>query len=104
MRATWLVVPAGSTRIGSPGRMVPPTMRPENPRKSRLGRFTHCTGMRNGSVAVSSSTSTVSRKPSSVGPWYQPVWALGSTTLSPFSADIGMNVRSWMPSCFANAR
>ena len=28
--------------------MRPPTMVPEKPRKSRLGRFTHCTGMRNG--------------------------------------------------------
>jgi hypothetical protein len=32
----------------SPGCTVPPTIAPEKPRKSRSGRFTHCTGMRNG--------------------------------------------------------
>ena len=48
IRSTVLVVPAGRTRIGSPGWIEPPTMRPEKPRKSRSGRLTHCTGMRNG--------------------------------------------------------
>ena len=32
----------------SPGRTAPPTTRPEKPRKSRSGRLTHCTGIRNG--------------------------------------------------------
>ena len=37
MRSTVLVVPDGRTRIGSPRRIVPPTIRPEKPRKSRFG-------------------------------------------------------------------
>ena len=102
IRATDDVVPAGRTRTGSPGRIVPLTMRPEKPRKSRLGRLTHCTGRRKGRVAVSSSTWTVSRKPSSVGPWYQCMCELGATTLSPLSADTGMNVTSVRPMLSAN--
>jgi hypothetical protein len=79
-------------------------MRPEKPRKSRFGRFTHCTGIRNDCSARSSSTGTVSRKPSSVGPWYHGVFALGTTMLSPFSADSGMNVTSSRPMRRAKSR
>ncbi len=61
MRATVLSLPEGSTRRRSPVRTDPPTMRPEKPRKSRFGRFTHCTGMRNGPFGRSSAISTVSR-------------------------------------------
>ena len=61
MRATSLSLPDGRTRTRSPGRTEPPTMRPEKPRKFGSGRFTHCTGMRNGAFRSASSTSTVSR-------------------------------------------
>ena len=104
IRSTVLVVPDGSTRMASPGRTVPPTIRPEKPRKSRFGRFTHWTGMRNAPSASSSSTGTVSRYPSSVGPWYQGVCSLGAMMLSPFSADSGMKVTSSSPTRAANSR
>src|SRR3546814_6476549 len=35
-----LVLPDGRTRMASPGFTVPEPIKPENPRKSRLGRFT----------------------------------------------------------------
>ena len=40
----------------------------------------------------------------SVGPSYHGVFGLGSTMLSPRSADIGMQVISAMPSSAAKAR
>ena len=46
---TLLTTPDGVMRTVSPGLTDPLAMRPENPRKSRLGRFTHCTGMVKGS-------------------------------------------------------
>jgi hypothetical protein len=60
-RATLLSRPDGSTRTFSPGRIVPLTIVPAKPRKSRLGRLTHCTGRRNAAWRISSSISTVSR-------------------------------------------
>ena len=48
-RATSAFTPEGMIFTASPGRTVPRAMRPAKPRKSRFGRFTHCTGMRNGS-------------------------------------------------------
>ena len=97
IRSTVLSVPAGTTRTRSPGRTVPPTIWPEKPRKSRSGRFTHCTGMRKLPCCSSSSISTVSRWPMSVGPLYQGVFSLGSVMLSPRSADIGMQTMSSRP-------
>ena len=63
---------------------------PAKPRKSRLGRLTHCTGKRNGLPRARVSTSTVSRCASSVGPRYQGVFGDGSMTLSPNRAEIGI--------------
>ena len=40
----------------------------------------------------------------SAGPWYQGVFSLGWRRLSPFSADIGMQVTSLMPTWSAKAR
>jgi hypothetical protein len=60
-RVTLLSRPDGSTRTLSPGFTVPLTTVPANPRKSRLGRLTHCTGSRNGACRISFSISTVSR-------------------------------------------
>ena len=76
-RATVLSWPEGSTRTRSPGRTVPPTTRPEKPRKSWSGRFTHCTGIRKGPSLGACSISTVSRCSISVGPRYQGVCSLG---------------------------
>ena len=46
---------------------------------------------------------TCSRWCSSDGPSYQGMLPDRSTTLSPFSAEIGMNVRSWISSLVANS-
>jgi hypothetical protein len=54
--------PDGTMRTLSPVRILPELIRPLKPRKSKLGRFTHCTGIRNGfSPAAFASTSTVSK-------------------------------------------
>ena len=53
--------PEGRAAISSPGLALPQTMVPEKPRKSRFGRLTHCTGMRNGRAERLSPTSMVSR-------------------------------------------
>ena len=102
IRATRLVSPDEATRSSSPGRMVPAAMVPQNPRKSRLGRFTHWTGSRNGCSLRSSSTGTVSRKLSSVGPEYHGVFSLFSMMLSPLRAEIGRAVMLVKPSGAAN--
>lgn len=60
--------------------------------------------MRNGCSATSSSISTVSKCSMNVGPVYHGVRALGSTTLSPRSAEIGMTTTSSMAISAANAR
>ena len=43
-------LPDGSTRTAVARRDPPPTIVPAKPRKSRFGRLTHCTGMRNGTL------------------------------------------------------
>ena len=47
MAATCVIRDDGMTLTESPGRTVPLVINPENPRKSRFGRLTHCTGIRN---------------------------------------------------------
>ena len=103
-RLTVEVLPPGSTRIVSPGLTVPEEINPENPRKSRFGRFTHCTGIRNGSswLAVTSS-STVSRCEISVGPPYQGVFSERVVMLSPMKPEIGIAVNALMPMLSAKA-
>jgi hypothetical protein len=103
-RSTVLRRPPGRVRTGSPGRMLPPTIRPEKPRKSGLGRLTHWTGIRNGVSCGRSSISTVSRYSISDGPGYQGVFSLGRVMLSPRSADIGMKITSSMPISAAKTR
>ncbi len=79
-------------------------MVPVKPRKSELGRFTHCTGSRKGASCMRSwSTSTASRYCMSVGPPYHGIASDASTMLSPRSADMGMSVTSSRPSCAANS-
>ena len=103
-RVTVLVLPEGSTRTASPGLTVPLAMSPEKPRKSRFGRFTHCTGMRNGRAASAAVlTSTVSRCPIKVGPEYHGVFALGDVMLSPLKPEIGSAVNASIPMLAANA-
>ena len=80
----------GSTITRSPGFTQPLATVPANPRKSRFGRFTHCTGKRKSIWFRRPPSGTVSRCSSSVGPEYHGVCALRSTTLSPLSADIGI--------------
>jgi len=67
-------------------------MVPEKPRKSRLGRLTHCTGRRKGLSASAVSTSTTSRCDSSEGPVYQGVSFDFSITLMPKRADSGIAI------------
>ena len=52
----------------------------------------YCTGKRPISKFEFSEIFTVSKKSSSVGPWYQGVFADLSTILSPFKALIGTKV------------
>ncbi len=72
-------------------------------RKSRSGRFTHCTGIRKGAVSSASSISTVSRWSISVGPVYHGVFGLGAVRLSPMYADIGTGTTCVRPISAANA-
>jgi hypothetical protein len=83
--------PEGCTRMRWPRHSVPLAIWPEKPRKSRLGRLTHCTGRRNGwrCVRASSSGDRLQVRHQR-GPSYQGMAALGAVMLSPFSADIGM--------------
>ena len=83
IRATVDRTPELATVMASPLRITPLATVPEKPRKSRLGRFTHCTGIRNGLSVSSSATTTVSRCSSRVGPVYQGVRSLRVVTLSP---------------------
>ncbi|MNC43133.1 hypothetical protein D3C75_919810 [compost metagenome] len=89
----------------SPTRRLPAATLPAKPRKSRFGRFTHCTGMRNGArLARLSSSGALSRCSSRLGPWYQGMLALRSSRLSPLSAESGMQWMSVSPSLAAKAR
>jgi hypothetical protein len=103
MRLTVEVRPDFATAMASPGLTLPLAMVPEKPRKSRLGRFTHCTGMRNARSDSAVSTSTVSRCSSSAGPVYQGVFSLLAMTLSPNRADSGIAATVKKPSFSENA-
>jgi hypothetical protein len=83
IRATRDCLPEAATTTWSPAAMRPEATVPEKPRKSRFGRFTHCTGKRNGFSAASDSMSTASRCSTSVGPCYQGVLPDFTVTLSP---------------------
>ena len=76
-------LPDLATTTSSPCDTEPEAMVPAKPRKSRFGRFTYCTGKRNGPSAATSSTTTVSRCSTSVGPEYQPMRSERRATLSP---------------------
>ena len=79
---TRLETPDGLTRTLSPGLIEPLPMRPENPRKSRFGRLTHCTGIENGCCASRFCGSTVSSHCNRLGPRYHGIAPFpGSTTL-----------------------
>ena len=103
---TVLVLPEGITRTESPGLTEPLAICPAKPRKSRLGRLTHCTGMRNGlACATACSISTVSRWSIRLGPPYHGVLADGAAVmLSPLKPEIGIAVNSAMPIEVANSR
>ena len=94
---TCVVRADGMTLIESPGRTVPLVMSPEKPRKSRFGRLTHCTGMRNGCSSSFCSMATSSRCLSSVGPEYHGVRVEALMMLSPLRADTGTHVMSLSP-------
>ncbi len=101
-----LVLPEGTTRTVSPGFTVPLAIRPEKPRKSRLGRLTHCTGIRKlRACAAVPATSTVSRCSTRLGPSYHGVLGEGAEVmLSPLKPEIGIAVNSSMPISSAKAR
>ena len=80
------------------------TLVPAKPRKSWLGRFTHCTGMRSGAASAPTDTGTVSRWSSSALPRYHGVAAERETTLSPCTADTGIAVTCVKPSRSARSR
>ncbi len=56
--------------------------------------MTYCTGKRTSTRLRSEAMCTFSRWCSSEVPWYQGMFSERETTLSPWSAEIGMNVRS----------
>jgi hypothetical protein len=90
--------PDAATTILSPALIEPDATVPEKPRKSRFGRFTHCTGKRNDFCASAWSTSTPSRYSSSVGPSYQRMRSERDVTLSPKRAESGIGVIEANPS------
>ncbi len=98
MRVTDDSLPDAATTTLSPSRIDPDTTVPEKPRKSRFGRFTHCTGKRNGFSVRLCSASTPSRYSSSVGPSYQRIRSERAVTLSPKRADNGIGVIEAKPS------
>src|SRR5690242_3646415 len=102
MRVMVEVLPDGNTRIASPGLTVPLEMRPEKPRKSKLGRFTHCTAMRNGrSCIVVVSNSTFSRCDIKVGPVYHVILVDCVVMLSPLKPLMGMGTNVVIPMLLA---
>ena len=76
---------------------MPDATLPQNPLKSRFGRSTYCTGKRKSLKLLSLSIWTVSRKSSKESPSYHGVLSDLSTTLSPSSADSGIQVTSGIP-------
>src|SRR5205085_1308348 len=90
IRATDVVRPDVATTSGSPTAMRPDATVPLKPRNSPLGRLIHCTGKRIGASAASNPVSTVSRWARRDGPAYHGVRALGPATLSPRTADKGI--------------
>ena len=99
---TRLVLPEPATRTRSPTATDPETTVPEKPRKSALGRLTHCTGKRNGE-AVPAAISTDSRWSSRLGPRYQDSRSEQRATLSPWRAESGIARTEISPSAEANA-
>ena len=108
------VRPEGSTTTSSPTFMIPPATVPANERWSspseRCGRSTYWTGKRTSVRLRSEAMCTLSRCWSSAGPVYQGIRSTAPgpsgtrpTTLSPRSADSGMNATSWTSSLAANA-
>ena len=105
MRVTRLCRPDGNARTASPRRTVPLAIVPAKPRKSWFGRFTHCTGSRNGlCLQVVLDLDRLEVAPSASGPSYHGVRALRSSMLSPRSADSGTATMSVSPICCANSR
>ena len=98
MRAMRDALPEAATTTWSPGATRPAAMVPAKPRKSRFGRFTHCTGKRKGFDPRSCATSTGSRCSISVGPLYQGMLPERAVTLSPKRALIGTGTMDRKPS------
>ena len=100
---TVLVLPEGRERNSSPGFTVPLAISPEKPRKSRLGRFTHWTGMRKGFFWLAVLLiCIVSRRSMRTGPPYQSVLSDREVILSPARPDIGTALKLSMPILSAN--
>ncbi len=96
MEVTRLVRLEGSAMTVSPFSSTPAARVPQNPRKSRLGRFTYCTGRRRSLKFTSPPMSTDSSRLSSVGPAYQGMLAPWLTTFSPLRAETGTKRTSGM--------
>src|SRR5690606_27450379 len=79
---------------------------PQKPRKSRFGRLTYCTGKRKSAFAEVRLISTDSSVPINVSPVYHGVLADLFPTLSPFNAEIGVQMMCdglRAPDCATNA-
>jgi hypothetical protein len=104
MRATVLSRPEGRDFTRSPGLTVPAAIWPEKPRKSRFGRLTHCTGMRNDWPRRSSSTWTPSSQSIRIGPSNQGESSPREAMLAPVRPEIGIGVKASRPIWSAKAR
>ena len=102
MLFTLEVFPEGSAMTVSPLRTIPDATLPQKPRKSRFGRSTYCTGKRKSVKLWSLSICTVSRKSSKEIPLYHGVRSDLSTTLSPSSAERGIQFTSGIPNGSTN--
>ena len=103
-RATLVIRPDGTIRTRSPTDTVPEPISPANPRKSRSGRLTHWTGIRNGRAdARSASIGSASRCESRVGPSYHGMSSVAATMLAPVSPESGIAVKRAIPISRANA-
>ena len=86
------VSPEGRMRTFWPIFIWPASIVPAKPLKSKLGRLTHCTGIRKGSSVRRRRVSTVSRNSIRVRPLYHSVCLACWIILQPFKADIGIGV------------
>ena len=89
--------------ICCPGAIRPAAMVPEKPRKSKSGRLTYCTAIRNAASVAAMRGAASSKAASRLPPVYHGIRSVGASTLSPATAQTGIAVTSSPPSWAAKA-